>query len=84
VSSGYIPAEDEPGPDEILRALREALSDNPRLAEVPPEEVARQLVLSGHLQEEPSSVLVADMLDALGAEEEGFEADELSEEGNPT
>jgi hypothetical protein len=84
VSSGYIPAEDEPGPDEILRALREALSDNPRLAEVPPEEVARQLVLSGHLQEEPSPVLVADMLDALGAEEGGFEADELFEEGNPT
>jgi hypothetical protein len=29
-------------------------------------------------------VLVADMLQALEAEEEGFEADELSEEGNPT
>jgi hypothetical protein len=28
--------------------------------------------------------LVADMLDALEAEEGGFEADELSEEGNPT
>jgi len=27
---------------------------------------------------------VADMLDALEAEEEGFGADELSEEGNPT
>ncbi len=48
------------------------------------EEVARQLVLGGHLQEEPSPVLVADMLQALEAEEEGFEADELSEEGNPT
>ncbi len=29
-------------------------------------------------------MLVAEMLDALEAEEEGFEADELSEEGNPT
>ena len=29
-------------------------------------------------------MLVADMLDALDAEEGGFEADELSEEGNPT
>jgi len=27
---------------------------------------------------------VADMLDALEAEEGGLEADELSEEGNPT
>jgi poly-gamma-glutamate capsule biosynthesis protein CapA/YwtB (metallophosphatase superfamily) len=32
---------------------------------MPAEEVARQLVLGGQLQEEPSPVLVADMLDAL-------------------
>jgi hypothetical protein len=81
VSSGYIPAKGEPGPDEILEALREAIFDNPRLTQMPSEEVARQLVLGGHLQEEPSPALVAD---ALEAEEEGFEADELSEEGNPT
>ena len=77
MSSGYIPAKDEPGPEEILNALREAIADNPRLPELPAEEVARQLVLSGHLLEEPSPVLLADMLDALEAEEEGFEADEL-------
>jgi hypothetical protein len=51
---------------------------------MPAEEVARQFVLGGHLQEEPSSTLVADMLDALEAEEGGFDADELSEEGKPT
>ena len=84
VSSGYIPAKDEPGPDEIVEALREAVFENPRLREKPPEEVARQLVLEGHLQQEPSPVLVAEMLDVLEAEEEGFEADELSEDGNPT
>ncbi len=84
MSSGYIPAKDEPGPDEILEALREAVFENPRLTEMPAEEVARQLVLGNHLQEEPSPVLVADMLDALEAEEGGFEVDELSEEGNPT
>jgi hypothetical protein len=84
VSSGYIPAKDEPGPDEILEALREAIFDNPRLREMPAEEVARQLMLDGRLQQEPSPLLVAEMLDALEAEEEGFEADELSEEGNPT
>jgi hypothetical protein len=79
VTSGYIPAKGEPGPDEILEALREASSDNPRLTERPPEEVARQLVLGGHLQQEPSPALVADMLDALEAEEGGFDIDELSE-----
>jgi hypothetical protein len=46
---------------------------------MPPEEVARQLVLGGHLQQEPSPALVADMLDALEAEEGGFDVDELSE-----
>jgi hypothetical protein len=84
VSRGYIPAKDEPGPDELLEALREAIFDNPRLTEMPAEEVARQLILGGHLQQELSPALVADMLDALEAEEGGFEADELSEEGNPT
>jgi hypothetical protein len=84
MSSGYIPSKDEPGPDEIVEALREAVFENPRLAEMPAEEIARQLVLEGHLQQEPSPVLLAEMLDALEAEEEGFEADELSEEGNPT
>jgi hypothetical protein len=84
VSSGYIPAKDEPDPEEIVEALREAIFENPRLREMPAEEVARQLVLEGRLQQEPSPVLVAEMLDALEAEEEGFEADELSEEGNPT
>ena len=84
MSSGYIPPKREPGPEEILDALREAIFDDPQLTEMSAEEVARQLVLGGHLQEEPSPVLVADMLDALDAEEGGFEADELSEEGNPT
>jgi hypothetical protein len=78
-----MPAKDESGPDEILEALREAIIDNPRLTEMPSEEVARQLVLGGHLQEEPSPALVADMLDALEAEDSGFEVDKLSEEGNP-
>ena len=84
MSSGYIPAKDEPGPDEILEALREGIFENPRLKDMPAEEIARQLVLEGYLQEEPSPTLVADMLDALEAEEQGFESDELSEEGNPT
>jgi hypothetical protein len=83
VSSGYIPSEDEPGPDEIVAALREAVFENPRLREMPAEEVTRQLILDGHLQREPSPVLVAEMLDALKAEEESMDADELSKEGKP-
>ena len=51
MTSGYIPAKDEPSPDEIVEALREAVFENPRLTEMPSEEVARQLVLGGHLQE---------------------------------
>jgi hypothetical protein len=84
VSGGYIPSKSEPGPEEILGALREAIFGDPRLTELPAEEVARQLVLGSYLQEEPSPLLVAEMLDALDAEEGGFEANELSEEGNPT
>ena len=53
MSSGYIPPKDEPGPDEILDALKAALYDNPRLAEMPDEEVARQLMLEGRLEAEP-------------------------------
>ena len=83
MSSGYSSAKEEPGPDEIVEALRQAIFENPRLREMPAEEVARQLILDGRLQQEPSPVLVAEMLDALEAEEEGFEADELSKEGNP-
>jgi len=73
-NSGYILAKDEPSPEEILEALREAVFENPRLTEMPTEEVARQLVLGSHLQEEPSAVLVAELLNALESEEGGFEA----------
>jgi hypothetical protein len=84
VSSGYFPAKDEPGHDEVVEALREAVFDNPRLREMPAEEVVRQLLLDGRLQQESSPVLVAEMLETLEAEEQSFEADELSEEGNLT
>jgi hypothetical protein len=80
VSSGYIPAKGEPDPDEILGALRKA----PRISEMTAEEVARQLVLEGRLQGEPSPALVAEMLQTLEAEESTFEAEEPFEEGKPT
>ena len=64
--------------------MREAIFEKPKLREVPAEEVARQLVLGGNVRGERSLVVVAEMLEALEAEEQGFEADELSEEGNLT
>lgn len=69
MTSGYIPSKDEPGFDKILAALREALDQNPRLAEMPEDEVARQLVLEGCLEGEPSPTLVAEALQAIEAEE---------------
>ncbi len=69
MSSGYIPPKDEPGLDEILEALKAALDDNPRLAEMPEEEVARQLALGGYVEGEPSPPLVAEALQAVESEE---------------
>jgi hypothetical protein len=56
VSSDYIQAKDEPSPDEIVEALQEAIFENPRLREMLAEEVARQLVLVGCHQQDPSPV----------------------------
>jgi hypothetical protein len=48
MSSGYIPASGEPGPDEILAALKEAIRKDPGLRERPTEDVSRGLVRSGY------------------------------------
>ena len=68
MTSGCIPPKGEPGPDEILDALKAYLDDNPRLVEMP-EEVARQPKLGGHGEGEPSPTLVAEALRAIEAEE---------------
>ena len=82
MSSGYVPAKDEPSFEQILGALREA---NPRLKELPTEEVARQLVLDDRLSEEPAPPMVAEALESLDAEKQSFQTDEIPpEEGNPT
>jgi hypothetical protein len=89
MTSGYMPGsmpeKGEPGFDQILEALREELKENLRVREMPAEEVARQLVLGGFLEEEPASPLVAEALEGLEAEEQSFQVDEISpEEANPT
>ena len=69
MTSGYIPASGEPGPDEILAALEEAVREDPGLRERPAEEVSRELARGGYLEEEPSPTLVAEMLGTLEREE---------------
>src|SRR5918993_1210019 len=83
MTSGYtpgsMPEKDQPGFDQILRALREGLK------EMPAEEVARQLVRHGHLEREPPPPLVAEALEGLEAEEQSLQNEELSsEDANPT
>ena len=73
-----------PDPDQILEALKGLLHDDPEARRQPAEEVSKKLVRGGYLQEEPDPVLVAEMLEGLDAEEESLQADEVSEEGNPT
>jgi hypothetical protein len=89
MTSGYMPGsmpeKDQPGFDQILRALREGLNENPRLKEMTAEEVARKLLRHGHLEREPPPPLVAEALEGLEAEEQSFQNEELSSEAaNPT
>ena len=89
MTSGYtpgsMPEKDQPGFDQILRALREGLNENSRLKEMSADEVARQLVRYGHLEREPPPPLVAEALEGLEAEEQSLQNEELSsEEANPT
>ena len=73
-----------PDPDRILEALKKLLRDDPGARERPAEEVSEELMRGGYLQEEPDPVLVAEMLEGLEAEEDSRQADEVSEEGDPT
>ena len=68
MTSGYIPASGEPGPDEILDALKEALRNDPTLKDRASEEVSHELARDGYLPEEPSPTLVAEMLGTVERE----------------
>jgi hypothetical protein len=63
--SGYIPASEKPGPDEILAALKEAVHEDPGLQERPSEDISRDSARGGYLEQEPSTTLVAELLEAL-------------------
>jgi hypothetical protein len=72
-----------PDPDRILEALKALLREDPGARKRPTDEVSRELVRGGYLQEEPDPVLVAEMLEGLEGEEQSLQADEVSEGGNP-
>ena len=84
MTSGYtpgsMPEKDQPGFDQILRALREGLDEDSQLREMAAEEVARRLVKDGHLEREPPPPLVAEALEGLEAEEHSLQNEELSSE----
>jgi hypothetical protein len=63
--SCYIPDSREPGPDEILAALEEAIREDPGLQERPFEDISRDPARGGYLEQEPSTTLVAELLEAL-------------------
>ena len=69
-----------PDPDRILEALKGLLREDPGARQRPTEEVSKELVRGGYLQEEPDPVLVAEMLDGLEAEQDSLQADEAPEE----
>jgi hypothetical protein len=73
-----------PGPDRILEALKRLLRDDPGARQRSAEEVSKELVRGGYLREEPEPVLVAEMLEGLEGEEQSLQADEVSEERDPT
>ncbi|HEU4493137.1 MAG TPA: hypothetical protein VFR69_03035 [Rubrobacteraceae bacterium] len=73
-----------PDPDSVLGALRELLREDPAARQRSAEEVSRELVRGGHLQEVPDPVLVAEMIESLEAEEDSVHVDEMSGEGEPT
>lgn len=71
MNNGRIQAKDQPGPSQVLHAVRQALFDDSSLrGGAPLERIARQLVSDGYLSEEPSLVLVQEVLKIL--EEGGF------------
>jgi hypothetical protein len=69
VSSGDILRNDNPTPEEVLEALREAITNNPRLDDMPVKEIGRQLVdedLFGSVGDPHDIKKVADRLEEVG------------------
>ena len=84
MNCGRVLENDERSFNLILGALREAIKENPRLTQVPAEEVARQLALEGRFGGEPVPS-VAEALESHEAEQQSLETEKItSKEANPT
>jgi hypothetical protein len=75
-----VSGREEPGFQEVLEALKRALEDGRHIADLPAEEVARQLVLGGYVEGEPTVSRMADAMASLKAEEQAFGPDVPTEE----
>ncbi len=85
MTGGHVSENNQRSVGAILGALREAIKENPRLTQVPTEEVARQPALEGRFGKELDPSVVAEPLESLEAGEQSFETEEIaSEEANPT
>ena len=77
-----------PDPNRILTALKRALRDNPGMRNRSAQEVSKELVQQGYLEEEADPVLVAEMLEGLQSGKldlrEDQEDGEETEEASPT
>jgi polyhydroxyalkanoate synthesis regulator phasin len=86
VTSGNIQI--GPDPDQILTALKRALRDNPGMRDRSAQEVSKELVRQGYLEEEADPVLVAEMLEGLQSGKldlrEDQEDGEETEQASPT
>jgi hypothetical protein len=71
---------DEPGFDAVLEALEASLMGNPHLRGAPIEEVARQLMLDGYLEQEPSLDVVGQAMATVAVEEQAFGPDVPTED----
>jgi hypothetical protein len=71
---------EEPGFQEVLEGIKSALEDDRHLTDLSAEEVARQLVVGGYVEGEPTVSRVADALASLEAEEQAFGPDVPTED----
>ena len=69
MTSAHISTSGEPGLDEILAALEEAIREAPWLQKGPSEDVSRELARGGYLEQEPSPTRVAEQPEALKRDE---------------
>lgn len=67
-----------PDPDDVLKALKKALDDDPTLRDRPEEEVSTKLQRNGYLEQEPDPVLVAEMIAAIDGDGPGEETEAAS------